>query len=86
MKITQEAFVISELEKWGEISRNTCLKNFITRLGAIVCDLKEQGWVLEGEYRKTEHGKDYVYRLISKPLPSSLRPEVLAKKLQPKLL
>lgn len=47
----------------GEISRNWCLKNYISRLGAYIVDLKKQGW----EFKTEQRGGDYVYKLIKKP-------------------
>ena len=64
MKKTQEEWVIKVLLDNGEISRNFALQNYVSRLGAIACDLKAKGWNLEGEYVKTPHGKDYVYKLV----------------------
>ena len=63
MKPTQKSWVLSQLETNGEISRNQCLANFISRLGAIVLVLKNEGWELEGEWR----GGDYVYKLLNRP-------------------
>ncbi len=66
-KQTQEEFVIEQIKEFGTISRNLCLKNYITRLGAIVCDLNKKGYKLKGEFVKTEYGKDFVYKnLITK--------------------
>jgi hypothetical protein len=66
MDITQEAFVIRELENAGCISRNFCLQNYITRLGAIICNLNKKGWNITGEYVEYNYGKDFIYTLISK--------------------
>ena len=62
MKQTQLDWIISRLDETGKISRNECLQNYISRLGARIADLKEMGWELEGSFEKTENGKDYVYR------------------------
>ena len=51
----------------GEVSRNAALQMYITRLGARINDLKNSGWEIEGEWRKTEHGKDFVYFLVKSP-------------------
>jgi len=63
----QEQFVIKHLREHGEISRNYCLQNYISRLGAIICDLKKEGYEFEAEFRKTTSGKDYVYKLKTNP-------------------
>lgn len=66
---TQTAWVKRQLLDNGEITRNQALQNYISRLGAIICDLnQEPGWEVSGEYRKTKNGRDYVYKLIRCPL------------------
>ena len=68
---TQENFVINELKKNGFISRNLCLQNYITRLGAIICDLKKEGFNFSSGYVKTGYlivGKDFVYHLENKDI------------------
>jgi hypothetical protein len=67
MKKTQLETVKKQLLETGQVSRNWCLQNFISRLGAIACDLKAEGFELEGEYVKTTNGKDYVYKLKKSP-------------------
>lgn len=52
----------------GEVSRNSALQNFITRLGARINDLNNEGWEIKGKWKKTEHGKDFVYYLKSTPV------------------
>jgi len=60
---SQKNWVKTQLELNGKITRNKCLRNFISRLGAIICDLKKEGYQFETFYEKTENGKDYVYKL-----------------------
>lgn len=64
---SQKEYVIKRLMEDGQISRNHCLSHYISRLGAIICDLKKEGWEFEGGYVETRGGKDYVYRLIKAP-------------------
>jgi hypothetical protein len=65
---TQLQIVTKILKEKGEISRNFCLQNYITRLGAIICDInKKPNWKVEGKFVKTTSGKDYVYKVINKP-------------------
>ena len=65
---TQAQFVINRLRQRGQISRNECLQNYITRLGAIICDLKEDGWTFSASYIRNDHGgRDYVYFLQNSP-------------------
>lgn len=63
----QKKFIIDHLLEHGSISRNYCLSNYISRLGALVSVLKDEGWKLEGKYVKTSRGKDYVYNLVHAP-------------------
>jgi hypothetical protein len=67
MKQTQEQFVITHLKEHGKISRNFCLQNFISRLGAIICNLNQNGWDIQGNWVKTDNGRDYVYTLLDRP-------------------
>ena len=60
---TQESRVIEKLRMDGEVSRNWALRNYITRLAAIMLNLKNEGWEFEGKSVKTDWGTDYVYKL-----------------------
>ena len=62
-KSSQVALIKKQLELDGEVSRNWCLQRYITRLGARIWDLKQEGYEFEIERR----GKDYVYVLVTKP-------------------
>lgn len=64
MKATQITWVNEQLKVYGEISRNTCLKAYISRLGAIVQKLENEGYVFTTERRDG----DYVYKLVSAPM------------------
>lgn len=60
MKKSQKQFVKKQLLETGKISRNDCIRNhYITRLGAIICDLNKDGYEIEGN----KEGNDYVYRI-----------------------
>jgi hypothetical protein len=61
---TQRSYVLNELRVNGYITRNHCLQVYISRLGAIICDLKKEGYNIEGKNVKTERGTDYIYKLI----------------------
>ena len=63
MKITQLEFVRLQLLENGFITRNFCLRNYISRLGSRICELKQEGMCITGENFKTENGTDYIYRL-----------------------
>lgn len=70
MKKSQEERIIYKLRKDGFVTRNEALKNYISRLGAIICELKKQGFIFdEPKYIKTKNGRDYRYDLISAPSP-----------------
>jgi len=56
---TQIKVVDNQLNKYGYISRNWCLRRWITRLSAIIYDLKKKGYQFEIERRNN----DYVYKL-----------------------
>lgn len=61
--LTQRQRVEKRLKEQGEIGRNECLRVYITRLAAIMLDLKKDGW----EFLTVERGGDYVYKLVSYP-------------------
>ncbi len=67
MKKTQEQWVKNQLRTTGRVSRNGALQNYISRLGAIIHDLNKNGWNIVGDFEKIEHGKDYIYHLVSAP-------------------
>lgn len=66
---TQRKWVEAQMTEYGYITRNTALRNFVSRLGAIVCLMKKDGWEIRSNYFETEGGgRDFIYVLISKPL------------------
>lgn len=67
MKQTQIDFVKQQLVQSGVVTRNQCLRNYISRLGAIIHFLKQEGWGIEGGYVKTECGRDYAYQAFQIP-------------------
>lgn len=72
MKRTQKNRVLKRLKERGMVTRNECLATFpaITRLGAIICQLKKEGYDIEGK----DEGNDYVYRADIKAPP---KPQVV---------
>lgn len=64
-KPSQKKRVENRLKERGKITRNECLNVFprITRLGAIIHTLKQEGWNIEGK----DEGNDYVYYAEIKP-------------------
>lgn len=63
---TQMEWVLQQLRAKGYITRNECLRNYISRLGAIICDLNKEGYDITGENMHTEYGRDYIYKIKPK--------------------
>jgi hypothetical protein len=61
---SQKKWVLERIEEQGFITRNQCLRNYISRLGAIILDLKKEGYLFESGYEKTKQGKDYIYTFV----------------------
>ena len=61
---TQLEKIEATLLRFKKVSRNWALRNYITRLSARICDLRDDGHVIKGEYVKGKNGKDFVYRLL----------------------
>jgi hypothetical protein len=61
MKKSQSQWVIEQLENNAQISRNQCLRRYISRLSAIIFNLKEKGWIINGYLNKTAKGTDFIY-------------------------
>ena len=63
--MTQEDWVVAQLEQNGKITRNEALRHYVSRLGAIICTLKKKGYEFETKFIKPDnHHKDYEYKLI----------------------
>jgi hypothetical protein len=60
MKQTQREWTIQQLKENGFVTRNQALSVFFSRLGAVICDLKAEGWEIEGK----KDGRDYKYTLL----------------------
>lgn len=60
---TQKLVVEGFLKKTGRVSRNQCLRLYISRLGAIINRLKHEGYKFETKRIKTKKSKygDFVY-------------------------
>lgn len=61
--MTQRDKVLKLLRENGKITRNECLRMYISRLGAIILSLKKEGMNITGEYKDG----DYIYTLQDKP-------------------
>jgi hypothetical protein len=60
MKRSQLDRVRFKLNRDGFITRNECLRNYISRLSAIILLLKRQGW----KFETVEEKGDYKYIVI----------------------
>ena len=61
---TQIEWIRNTLTDYKKISRNECLRRYITRLGARIVDLKNEGMDIKGGWETYSDGsKDYVYYL-----------------------
>ena len=65
-KHSQKEFVKNELKNNGFITRNKCLRNYISRLSAIIFVLRDEGFEFETKYLEnpTNYGtieRDFVY-------------------------
>lgn len=65
---SQKQWAINQLRTYGAVSRNEALRNYISRLGAIMNDLLKEGWHWRGEYVQTSYGRDYQYTLLKEPV------------------
>jgi len=66
--ITQKQIVTKILLEKGGISRNTALQLFITRLSAIILDLRKEGW----DFKPIRHKGNYVYLVTNCPLEKTV--------------
>jgi hypothetical protein len=65
--VTQEIIVKTVLKQEKKITRNYCLKRFISRLSAIIFVLKEKGWEFSTRRVYLDPNKkswDFVYDVI----------------------
>lgn len=62
-KPTQKERVVGQLQKNGYITRNQCLRVYITRLSAIILDLRNEGW----DFKAEDDKGDYKYTVTKKP-------------------
>ncbi len=58
---TQLERIRGRLHEFGYITRNQCLKSFISRLSGRIADLEAEGYVFSAGWK----GTDYVYILLS---------------------
>lgn len=85
LNLTQKQWVENRLIDNGSITRNTCLKNYISRLGAIIAILKEDGYEFETQYVDVKTpfgtGKDYQYKVVN--YPAGIKKHIGADRIEP---
>ena len=69
--MSQTTTIINELNLKGKVYRNWALSEYISRLGAIILNLKKQGW----EFTAKNEGKDYVYIVEKRPQEAHTEPK-----------
>ena len=72
MKAKQKDWIIAELTASGYITRNYCLRNYISRLASHINVLEKEGWEFATEKIETQtqwgKGYDYKYNVVVNPL------------------
>lgn len=66
-KKTQKERVIDRINEVGYVDNFWAFHNYILRLGAIIYDLKEEGWEFKGEFGEGKDRKNYFYRVTHRP-------------------
>lgn len=56
----------------GQISRNECLANYISRLSGRILDLRKAGWEFRTETIKENGGKNFYYYVLTSPLKKTI--------------
>lgn len=56
-KISQKEKVTVELQFNKQVNNLWAIRNHIWRLGAIICELKKDGYSFQGEYLRNKKGK-----------------------------
>jgi len=71
MKTKQKDWIKSQLLTNGSITRNECLRQYISRLAMHIAVLKQEGWEFKTERVEVSTswgtGSDYKYILVSSP-------------------
>lgn len=68
---TQIEWIENKLLGFGKITRNECLRNYISRLSARIKDLEKIGYIFETSFVEVKtpfgKGKDYQYTVVEYP-------------------
>jgi hypothetical protein len=78
--MSQKTKVLKLMREQGYVTRNWALSNFISRLSAIILDLKQDGVNIEGGWKEG----DFVYKLLDKPVRTEVfrvNGEIVAQKI-----
>ena len=65
--MTQAEKVIARLNEVGYVDNFWAIHNYMLRLGAVIFQLKEDGWVFRGEFGTEANRKNYYYHLVLRP-------------------
>lgn len=60
---SQKIWVKENLFNRGFITRNECLRRYVSRLADIIYQLKNDGIEIDGEVLPTPYGEDFIYYL-----------------------
>lgn len=71
-RVTQKDRVIEMLRAEGQVDNFWAFHNYILRLGAIIHDLREEGWDIDGKYGLGNNRKNFIYTLVEEPEPEQL--------------
>ena len=74
--MTQKQVIISKLKEQGYVDNFWCVNNYILRLGAIICDLKKEGWEFRGKFGDNAHRKNFYYYVLKQPGEQSVHESV----------
>lgn len=66
-RLTQTDWVKLQLHTYGKVTRNSALQMYISRLGAIIHTLKQEGYGFSTKYISSNGGKDFEYRVVKYP-------------------
>ena len=66
-KQTQKQRVIDQLDVEGKVTNFWAFSHYILRLGAIILDLKKDGWVFNTGWGTGSEKKNYHYFVVSRP-------------------
>ncbi len=68
-KPSQKSIILKQLRTHGSVSRNACIRGdygqIITRLGAIICDLRKDG--MDIDMKESTKPVETTYTLLDKP-------------------